>query len=126
MALPLLDPNNHIVDASTLTAPALTLLLLAVLSAWALPLLWLLWEIEHASKPRRNRGPVELNPRSSQGHCLKPEPHGSEGDFALVAASRFYRFFDYELSIFIACRAFRKGQQDGGHPTAATRSQRLY
>ena len=33
-----------------------------------------------------------------------------------VAASRFYRFFDYELSIFIACRAFRKGQQDGATP----------
>ena len=36
------------------------------------------------------------------------------------AASRFYRFFDYELSIFIACRAFPQGRKMAGHPTAAT------
>ena len=27
------------------------------------------------------------------------------------AASRFYRFFEYELSIFIACRAFPQGRK---------------
>jgi hypothetical protein len=29
----------------------------------------------------------------------------------IVAASRFYRFFEYELSIFIACRAFPTGRK---------------
>ena len=55
MALPLLDPNNHIVDVSALTAPALTFLLLAVVVGLGVAIAWLLWEIEHASKPRRNR-----------------------------------------------------------------------
>jgi hypothetical protein len=55
MALPLLDPNNHIVDVSTLTAPALTCLLLAVVVGLGVAIVWLLWEIEHAAKPRRNR-----------------------------------------------------------------------
>ena len=36
------------------------------------------------------------------------------------AASRFYRFFEYELSIFIACRAFPKGRKMPGNPMAAT------
>ena len=37
------------------------------------------------------------------------------------AASRFYRFFEYELSIFIACRAFPQGRKMAGNP----RLQRL-
>ena len=36
------------------------------------------------------------------------------------AASRFYRFFEYELSIFIACRAFPQGRKMAGNPMAAT------
>jgi hypothetical protein len=55
MALPLPDPNNHIVDVSALTAPALTLLLLAVVVGLGVAIVWLLWEIEHALKPRRKR-----------------------------------------------------------------------
>jgi hypothetical protein len=38
-----------------LTAPALTLLLLAVIVGLGAALVWMLWEIEHASKTRRNR-----------------------------------------------------------------------
>ena len=36
------------------------------------------------------------------------------------AASRFYRFFEYELSIFIACRAFPQGRKMPGNSMAAT------
>ena len=36
------------------------------------------------------------------------------------AASGFYRFFEYELSIFIACRVFPQGRKMAGHPMAAT------
>ena len=32
----------------------------------------------------------------------------------IVTASRSYRFFEYELSIFIACRVFPKGRKMAG------------
>jgi predicted negative regulator of RcsB-dependent stress response len=38
---------------STLTAPVLTLLLLAVVVGLGITFVWMLWEIEQASKPRR-------------------------------------------------------------------------
>jgi hypothetical protein len=38
---------------SMLTAPALTLLLLAVVVGLGISIVWVLWEIEQASKPRR-------------------------------------------------------------------------
>jgi hypothetical protein len=38
---------------SILTAPALTLLLLAVVVGLGIAIVWALWEIERASKPRR-------------------------------------------------------------------------
>ena len=53
MRLP--DLANHTMDVSTLTAPALTLLLLAVVVGLGVALVWMLWEIERAFKPRRNR-----------------------------------------------------------------------
>ena len=36
------------------------------------------------------------------------------------AASGFYRFFEYELSIFIACRVFPQGRKMAGNPMDAT------
>ena len=53
--LRLLDLANPTVDVSTLTAPALTLLLLAVVVGLGAAFVWMLWEIERASKPRRDR-----------------------------------------------------------------------
>jgi hypothetical protein len=38
---------------STLTAPALTLLLMAIVVGLGVAFVWMLWEIEQASKPRR-------------------------------------------------------------------------
>jgi hypothetical protein len=38
---------------SMLTVPALTLLLLAVVVGLGIAIVWVLWEIERASKPRR-------------------------------------------------------------------------
>jgi hypothetical protein len=38
---------------STLTAPALTLLLMAIVVGLGIAFVWMLWEIEQASKPRR-------------------------------------------------------------------------
>jgi hypothetical protein len=55
MSLPLPSLNDHIVDVSALTAPALTLLLLAVIVGLGVAIAWLLWEMEQASKPRRDR-----------------------------------------------------------------------
>jgi hypothetical protein len=40
---------------STLIAPALTLLLLAVVVGLGVALVWLLWEIEQTSKRRNDR-----------------------------------------------------------------------
>jgi hypothetical protein len=37
-----------------LTAPALTLLFLAVVVGLGVSFVWMLWEIEQASKPQRN------------------------------------------------------------------------
>jgi hypothetical protein len=37
-----------------LTAPALTLLFLGVVIGLGTALVWMLWEIEHASKPQRD------------------------------------------------------------------------
>ena len=37
-----------------LTAPALTLLFLAVVVGLGVALVWMLWEIEQVSKPQRN------------------------------------------------------------------------
>jgi hypothetical protein len=37
-----------------ITAPALTLLLLAVVVGLGIAFVWVLWEIESASKPRRS------------------------------------------------------------------------
>ena len=42
-------------DISTITAPALTLLLLAVIVCLGIALVWMLWEIEHVSKPPIDR-----------------------------------------------------------------------
>jgi hypothetical protein len=39
---------------SMLTAPALTLLFLAVVVGLGIAFVWVLWEIEPASKPRRS------------------------------------------------------------------------
>jgi hypothetical protein len=39
---------------SMLTAPALTLLLMAVVVGLGIAFVWMLWEIEQASKPRRD------------------------------------------------------------------------
>jgi hypothetical protein len=39
---------------SMLTVPALTLLLLAVVVGLGVTFVWVLWEIEQASKPRRS------------------------------------------------------------------------
>jgi hypothetical protein len=38
---------------STLTAPALTLLLMAIVVGLGIAFVWMLWEIEQASKSRR-------------------------------------------------------------------------
>ena len=38
---------------SMITAPALTLLLLAIVVGLGIVFVWVLWEIEQASKPRR-------------------------------------------------------------------------
>ena len=55
MSLPLLKLSDHIVDVSALTAPVLTLLLLAVIVGLGVAVTWMLWAIEQASKPQRNR-----------------------------------------------------------------------
>jgi hypothetical protein len=39
---------------TALTTPALTLLFLAVIVGLGISLVWMLWEIEQTSKPRRN------------------------------------------------------------------------
>jgi hypothetical protein len=81
---------------------------------------------------RRNRDATEIGQvrsQSIQGHNSEARTYWPRGSFRkktstpfcveFVAASRFYRFFDYELSIFIACRVLRKSPKMPGHPTAA-------
>jgi len=55
MPLPLETFAKHAMSTPALTAPQLTLLLLAIIVCLGIALVWTLWEIEHDANPRHDR-----------------------------------------------------------------------
>ena len=55
MPLPLEHFAKHAIGIPALTAPQLTLLLLAIIVCLGIALVWTLWEIERDATPRHNQ-----------------------------------------------------------------------
>lgn len=55
MPLPLEHIVKHSMGTPALTAPQLTLLLLAIIVCLGIALVWTLWKIEHDAHPRHDR-----------------------------------------------------------------------
>ena len=73
---------------SMLTAPALTLLLLAVVVGLGIAIVWALWEIERASKRWRGSDRFGLGGSCSAAFMKMENPNGRKRDFRATKKER--------------------------------------